>query len=155
AGRVRLTIPGPARPVSYRIDAPAAFAQIAQPGDYRVSLLAGPDAEVELAVLRGAADLVTDGGRTALRAGERALARANTAPSYAFAFNSAAWDAFDRWSETRRDQRAGASAQYLPEEVRPYSTSFDQYGSWQYDSSYGNVWYPTVASTWRPYYYGR
>src|SRR6185295_14627779 len=109
----------------------------------------------ELAVLRGAADLVTDAGNTAVRAGERALACAGAAPSYAFAFNSASWDEFDRWSETRRDARMSASAQYLPDEVRPYAASLDQNGSWQYDTSYGYVWYPTVAPTWRPYYYGR
>jgi Family of unknown function (DUF6600)/FecR protein len=154
-GRVRLAIPGPSRTVSYRIDAAAGFAQVGQPGDYRVSLLKGCEEELELAVLRGAADLITEGGRTALRAGERARACANSAPSYAFAFNSASWDAFDRWSETRRDQRFTASAQYLPAEVRPYSASLDQYGSWQYESSYGYVWYPTVAASWRPYYYGR
>ena len=30
---------------------------------------------------------------------------------------------FDRWSEARRDERLGVSAQYLPEEVRPYASS--------------------------------
>jgi hypothetical protein len=47
------------------------------------------------------------------------------------------------------------SAQYLPETVRPYSATFDRYGSWQYDTSYGYVWYPRVAAGWRPYYNGR
>jgi hypothetical protein len=98
---------------------------------------------------------VNDDGRTPLHAGERAYARVNAAPSYAYAFNSATWDAFDRWSETRRDQRLGVSAQYLPEEVRPYAASFDQYGSWQYQQTYGYVWYPRVAVDWRPYYRGR
>ncbi len=156
-GRVRLAIPGPAsRRVSYRIDAPSASAMIVQPGEYKLSILRSTrDGEIELAVLRGAAELVNDDGRTTLRAGERAYARANAAPSYAYAFNSAAWDSFDRWSETRRDQRLGISAQYLPNEVRPYAASFDQYGSWQYQSTYGYVWYPRVAVDWRPYYRGR
>jgi hypothetical protein len=156
-GRVRLTIPGPAsRRVSYRIDAPSASAMILQPGDYKLSILhTTRDGEIELAVLRGAAELVNDDGRTPLRAGERAYARANAAPSYAYAYNSAAWDAFDRWSEARRDQRLGISAQYLPDEVRPYAASFDQYGTWQYQPAYGYVWYPRVAVDWRPYYRGR
>ena len=55
----------------------------------------------------------------ALRAGERAFARAGAAPSYAYVFNSAAWDEFDRWSEARRDERLGVSAQYLPDERPP------------------------------------
>jgi hypothetical protein len=155
-GRVRLSITGPDRDVSYRVDAPSAWVQITQPGEYRVALLRGdPDPEVEVAVIRGAAELVNEGGRTPLRAGERAFSRASAAPSHAFAFNSAGWDAFDRWSEARRDERRGVSAQYLPEQVRPYSASFDRYGSWRHEASYGYVWYPSVSVGWRPYYHGR
>lgn len=46
------------------------------------------------------------------------------------------------------------SAGYLPPDLQTYGNTFDQYGSWQYDSSYGNVWYPTVGPEWRPYSYG-
>lgn len=155
-GRIRLNIAGASRSVSYRIDAPGAWIQVTQPGEYRVSLVGGDHgAEVELAVLRGAAELVNEDGRTPLRAGERAFAHAGQAPSYAYVFNSAAWDAFDRWSEARRDQRLALSAQYLPNEVRPYAGTFDSYGNWQYQPTYGYVWYPRVSVGWRPYYYGR
>jgi hypothetical protein len=155
-GRIRLSIPGPARRVSYRIDASSASALIGQSGEYRLAVLHGArEAEIELAVIRGAAELVNDDGRTPLRAGERAYARENAAPSYAYVFNSASWDSFDRWSEARRDQRLGVSTTYLPEEVRPYAPSFDRYGAWGYDASYGNVWYPRVSGDWRPYYNGR
>jgi hypothetical protein len=46
------------------------------------------------------------------------------------------------------------SAEYLPSDSQAYATDLDQNGTWQYDTSYGNVWYPTVAAGWRPYYYG-
>ncbi len=155
-GRVRLAIAGRPRDVAYRIDGPNAWAQIAQPGEYRFATLRSDrGVEVELAVLRGVAELVNDDGRTTLRAGERAFARAGEAPSYAYVFNSAAWDAFDRWSEARRDYRLGLSSQYLPEPVRPYSRAFDEYGSWRHEPTYGYVWYPRVSVGWRPYYYGR
>lgn len=155
-GRVRLTIAGRQRDVGYRLDGAGAWAQISQPGEYRFAVLRREgQLEVELAVLRGSAELVNDDGRTPLRAGERALARAGVAPSYAYVFNSASWDAFDRWSETRRDQRLGLSAQYLPEPVHGYSRDFDRYGSWQHEPTHGYVWYPTVAVSWRPYYHGR
>jgi ferric-dicitrate binding protein FerR (iron transport regulator) len=152
-GRLRLTVAGPARDLAYRIDAPAAWVQINSPGEYRVSLLR-PD-EVELAVLRGGAELVNEQGRSYVSAGERTYARAPAAPSPAYVFNSAAWDSFDRWSEARRDQRLGVSAQYLPEDVRQYAPAFDTYGSWQYQQAYGYVWYPRVQVGWRPYYHGR
>jgi hypothetical protein len=47
------------------------------------------------------------------------------------------------------------STPYLPQDLRAYGSTFDRYGSWQYDAPYGYVWYPTVAPGWRPYYYGR
>lgn len=153
SGRVRLNIPGPSRDVEYRVDAPGAWVQIDYPGEYRIALLS--DDEVELAVLRGTAELVNEDGRRPLRAGERAFARAGAAPSLAYVFNSASWDAFDRWSEGRRDERLGLSTQYLPDEVRPYASTFDRYGSWRHEPTYGYVWYPTVDVGWRPYYRGR
>jgi hypothetical protein len=152
-GRVRLSIAGPGRDVSYRVDAPAAWVQIADPGEYRIAVLR--DGEVELAVIRGAAELVNEQGRSYIRAGERTFARAGAAPSQPYVFNSAAWDAFDQWSEARRDQRLGASAQYLPNDVRPYTAAFDTYGSWRNEPEYGYVWYPRVHAGWRPYHYGR
>ena len=155
-GRVRLSIPGPSRDVAYRVDGPFGWAQITEPGDYRIALMTGPrGAELELAVLRGRAELVNEGGSTPLRAGERAFARAGAAPSYAYVVNSAAYDAFDRWSEARRDARLSENAEYLPDEVRPYAASFEQYGYWRDEPSYGRVWYPRVGSDWRPYYRGR
>jgi hypothetical protein len=39
--------------------------------------------------------------------------------------------------------------------VRSYSSTFDRYGSWRHDVSYGYVWYPAVAAGWRPYFEGR
>ena len=155
-GRVRVNIPGPARSMSYRIDSPAGSVRIAQPGDYRVSMLRGDrDTQVELAVVRGAGEVFTDQGSTPVRAGERAYASAGLAPSYPYTYNSATWDDFDRWSETRRAVRLGVSAQYLPAEVRTYAPMLDEYGDWRYNQPYGYVWYPRVAVGWRPYYYGR
>ena len=139
-GRVRLSVSRPARDIAYRIDAPSAWVQINNPGEYRVSVLRGD--EVELAVLRGGAELVNEQGRSYVSAGERTYARLQAAPSPAYVFNSAAWDSFDRWSESRRDQRLGVSAQYLPEDVRRYAPAFDTYGSWRHEPAYGYVSVP-------------
>jgi hypothetical protein len=156
-GRIRLSIPGPDRgDVFYRVDAMAGWAQITAPGEYRLSLTGDARSpELELAVIRGQAELATEGGQTPLRAGERAFARAGAAPSYAYVFNSASWDAFDQWSEARRSLRATVSVQHLPSEVRRYAPAFDEHGSWRHHATYGYVWYPAVAIDWRPYYYGR
>ena len=156
-GRVRLTVARTmAAGVTYQVDSPAGSVRIAQPGEYRIALLHDQDeTQLELAVVRGAADIFTEQGSTSLGAGERAYSSAGLAPSYPYAFNSAEWDSFDQWSEARQPERLSASAQYLPADMRSYSTVLDEYGNWGYTPSYGYVWYPHVAAGWRPYYYGR
>src|SRR5688500_13946775 len=58
-GRMRLNSAGQGRGLAYRVDAPAAWMQIAEAGEYRVAVLRGErETQVELAVLRGAAELV-------------------------------------------------------------------------------------------------
>jgi hypothetical protein len=161
-GRLRLNILGPPRRVAYRIDSPAGSARITQPGEYRIALLrpstslrAGDETQLELAVIRGAAEVFTDEGSTPVRAGERAYASAGRAPSYPYSYNSANWDAFDRWSEARRDVRLGVSSQYLPADMQSYAPLLDESGDWRYTQSYGYAWYPRVSMGWRPYYNGR
>ncbi len=157
SGRVLLTVVGasnPAAAVRYQIDTPVASARTDGPGEFRVSLFSAPaGVETEFAVLRGSGSLSTERGTMPVRAGERTLARDNDAPTYPQAFNSARFDAFDRWASGRRDARLGTalSAQYLPSDLRVYGSAFDRYGAWQYDAGYGNVWYPSVGADWRPY----
>ena len=156
-GRIRLTVAGRDR-IAYRIDTPGGAVRIDTPGEYRIALLGESSRrpDVELITIRGYATLVNDLGETGVRAGERAFATASMAPSYAQAYNSATWDAFDRWAQDRRDERTGTtSAQYLPDDVRGYAASFDRYGDWRYEETYGYVWYPRVHVEWRPYSYGR
>src|SRR5437868_3668548 len=144
--------------IRYQIDTPVASASNAGPGEFRITMNAGDSSSrVELAVLRGTASFANDASSIFLRAGERSLSDGLTArlmPPQPF--NTARLDAFDRWTDARRVARVGslASAQYLPEDLRPYSGTLDRNGTWQYESSYGYVWYPTVATGWRPYYSG-
>ena len=158
AGRAMMIVAGasdPAAAVRYQIDTPVASVRIDGPGEFRVAVLDSRDAETELAVVRGFASLATERGEIAVRAGERTVAFENGTPSSPQTFNSARFDAFDRWVAGRRDARmAASSAQYLPRELQTYGGTLDRYGSWQYTAPYGYVWYPTVAADWRPYYYG-
>ncbi len=113
-GRIMLIVAGaedPAGALRYQVDTPVASASTDGPGEYRVALLSGPAGlEAELAVLRGLASLRTERGSTPVRAGERSLARDLEAPSFPHTFNSARFDAFDRWSALRRDARTGYRA---------------------------------------------
>ncbi len=158
-GRIRLTLQGAETDgsLSLRVDTPAGSADIRAGGEYRVALTGGDGPrQVELKVVRGVASLVTDQGAVGLGAGQRAVASAGAPPSYPYTFNSAAWDAFDNWSDAQREARLGvASSAYLPQDLQPYGGTFDRDGQWRDDPSYGYVWYPSVASGWRPYYHGQ
>jgi hypothetical protein len=156
AGRLAI-IAGSARAGRLQVDTPAGSVRITSPGEFRVSVFdEGGGPEVEVAVIRGSADLFTDGGSVSIAAGARALARQGDAPSQPMSFNSARWDAFDRWSQERLSLRRGAaSSRYVPPPLRPYGAVLDTYGSWNYEPTYGYVWFPRVVSGWRPYYQGR
>ena len=158
-GRILLLVAGvedPSRAIRFQVDTPVASAATDGPGEFRLSLRATPvGVDTEFAVIRGWGALSTDRGSTALVSGQRSVASDGRIPSSPQAFNSARFDAFDRWSEARRSERMGTtSASYLPDDLQMYGGVFDRYGSWQYDGTYGNVWYPSVAPDWRPYYYG-
>jgi len=159
SGRVQLSVYGANNPTSavrYQIDTPAGSAATDGPGEYRVSTFNAPELQTELAVTRGWAALTNEAGTTPVRAGERTLAAEGQRPSPPQIFNSARFDAFDRWVATQRGDRTGVatSGQYLPNDLQMYSNDFDRYGSWGFEASYGNVWYPAVSVGWRPYYNG-
>ena len=159
AGHVVLTVAGadnPSAALGYQIDTPAGSAQTSGPGEFRITVFGGTPSQTEFDVLRGSGTLTNDRGSIALDAGMRSVALDDAAPSAAESFNSARLDDFDAWVTSERESRLGssASAQYLPEDLQPYSGTFDQNGSWDYVQPYGYVWYPAVATSWRPYYNG-
>ena len=160
-GRARLVVPGAERPAMatrYQIDTPAASAHTDGPGEYRVTVVADANGTgTELETLSGSAALLTERGTMPVQAGELSTARGGEAPAMPQRFNSARYDAFDRWSEAQQDARTtdAASDQYLPPDLQMYGATLDQNGSWEYDEPYGYVWYPRVSTAWRPYYYGR
>ena len=152
-GRVRVSIPRDVRDI-VRVDTPAATLELEPGGEYRISV--APNGDAELSVLAGAGAIFNDRGETPLRAGERAVAAPDRAPSEPFYANAAARDDFDRWSEARERAHAGAiSVRYLPDELRPYGSVFDSYGRWDSHPEYGRVWYPSAGATWQPYSRGR
>ena len=157
-GQLRLAIVRATTTLDYRVDAPAASVWIRAAGDYRLSSRSRQveKPEVVLTVIRGTAELVNQHGKSTVRAGQEALATPDLAPSLAYDVNSAARSEFDSWTQERRDARVGTtSASYLPSELKYDSGSFDSYGTWENDATYGYVWYPRVAVGWRPYWQGR
>ncbi|MBK9240615.1 MAG: hypothetical protein IPL75_10215 [Acidobacteria bacterium] len=154
AGRLKVTW----RAGSFDIDArPAGAALVRAGGDYRITLSDNRrgEAELELAVSRGLAELENSLGRTSVRAGTRALTTASYAPSVPYAYTTPR-DDFERWTESLEADRYGVeSVRYLPVELRAYGGDFDRHGSWGRYGSYGWVWYPRVSVGWQPYRTGR
>jgi hypothetical protein len=158
AGRLRLSIARLTETLSYRVDAAGASALIRTAGEYRLSVsdARAAEPELDLAVIHGTAELSSPAGRTLVRAGTHAFASERTEPSLPYTFNSSAPTAFDRWADDQREARLGVqSTQYLPADLRYYAGALDQNGTWQYEPTYGNVWFPRVDTAWRPYYDGR
>jgi hypothetical protein len=158
-GRVRLTLARGADAIDYRVDTIAGSVVMRSAGEYKIALSSprAGDPELQVAVLRGQAELANAYGRTALRAGTESVVTERRAPAFPYAVNSAQWDSFDRWVDAIHAERLGTtSSRYLPTELRSYGGAFDNYGSWDYlPSSGGYAWYPNVAVGWRPYSVGR
>jgi len=144
----------------YQVDTPAGSVQLAAPGEYRIEVRTSRENPVPLmmvAVAHGAAELASDIGRVALAAGEGSAVRAGELPDFPMRINTASADAFGWWIERQRTERHADSVSrpYLPEDVQAYASVFDRGGQWGAEPDYGAVWYPAVASDWRPYYNGR
>lgn len=139
-----------------QIDAAPASVRVRSSGELRLALVNdGGALALEVGVVRGLVDVIGAGGQVTVRAGQHVLVRENEPPFYPAPFNSARLDAFIAWSQGLVDARRGtASRQYLPPDLYAYGPTFDRYGTWQYEPTYGYVWYPRVAVGWRPYYHG-
>ena len=68
--------------LTYRIDTPGGSVDIRTVGEYRIAMTGSDQSpRVELAVVRGYADLSTDRGTVAVTAGQRSIARLDAPPA--------------------------------------------------------------------------
>lgn len=149
----RVTFRVSASATAYLVDTAPGAVRLEPRGEYTLALTSGGP-ELQLSIVRGVGELEGAAERTVVRGGETLSVDDSGRPTLQ-RYNSARFDDFTRWSYERANGGAqGASAQYLPPELRAYGWSFDRYGRWDYAPSYGYVWYPTVAVGWRPYSHG-
>ena len=86
-----------------QVDTPAGAVFLNEPGEYRIGLIDDQGrATLDLAVVRGRAEIASDIERLTVETGQRAWARVGEAPSYPVAFNSAQSDAFYDWTYRSR-----------------------------------------------------
>ncbi|MFA6148615.1 MAG: DUF6600 domain-containing protein [bacterium] len=151
-GRVYVLSRAPKRSV-LQIDTPDASIRAFGNARFRIDI---PNGETDVSVFRGSVQAENDGGTTTVRAGNMLAVAAD---GYAELSPVPSPDDWQRWNaqQDRIVLARGQSYEYLPEEIRTYSSDFDDSGRWVNVPEYGYCWTPTVVvgSDWAPYRNGR
>jgi hypothetical protein len=138
---------------AFEIDTPNLAFTLRRAGEYKIRT--DPDGNSTVIIIRTGEGEVTGGGDSwNLRSDRQYEFRGTDELSYD-AMSAPGYDDFEDWCQSR-DQRenSAASARYVSRDVDGYY-DLDEYGDWESDSDYGNVWVPrTVAVGWAPYHYG-
>jgi hypothetical protein len=138
---------------AFEIDTPNLALTLTRAGEYRIET--DPNGGSTVIVVREGAGEVTGGGDTW-----------DLGPDQQYIFNGTdqitydagaapAFDDFEDWCQSRDQRENGAvSAKYVSRDVDGYY-DLDDYGSWESDSDYGEIWVPSgVAGGWSPYQTG-
>ena len=141
------------RPSVLQFDTPDTSIRTFGKSTFRIDI---PDGETDVLVFRGSVTAENAGGTTKVRAGSMLVLGSD---GYAELSPLPPPDGWQEWNE-RRDRVAlarGGGYRYLPDELRVYSSDFDENGRWVNVPEYGYVWTPTVVVTgdWAPYRHGR
>ena len=137
----------------YEVDTPNISFTITKSGEYRFDVDSNRD--VTFVTVRGGEGVATGDG-PAVRVKKNQQARFSDAKSLAHQVSSAPGrDGFDEWCKVRDSRESYVLAgRYVSPYVIGYE-DLDGYGDWRYSLSYGNVWYPRIATVgWAPYRYG-
>jgi hypothetical protein len=137
----------------FEVETPGGIVQASERGVYRVDVEAGA---ARVSVYQGEATL--DDGRSRVRVseGQQTFARWGETAQDPEPFDRDEGDDFAAWDGEReaREARSADSRRYLPDELIPYASDFDQNGRWYHETSVGYVWQPYVNAGWQPYWNG-
>ncbi|MGH9740532.1 MAG: DUF6600 domain-containing protein [Candidatus Acidiferrales bacterium] len=137
----------------YEIDTPNLALTLTRSGEYLIST--DPNSNVTTILLREGEGQVTGGGQSwDLQAGQEYVLSGTDQLTYD-AQPLPGFDDFEAWCQNRDQiENNSVSAQYVSRDVDGYY-ELDDYGKWESDSDYGEVWVPTqVAAGWAPYQMG-
>jgi hypothetical protein len=110
----------------------------------------------ELSVITGAVHAESRSGQTRVGAGKTLSIGEDLYAELSPLGQSDEWESWNRDRDNSQYAQRDSS-QYLPTELRAYSSDFDSYGRWVNTTDYGYVWTPTfsISVGWSPYSYGR
>jgi len=136
----------------FEIDTPNQAFSIFQPGQYRIEV-SEDGTHTAITVREGEGESTGNGQTYTVHEGQRATF-SGTDRLNADVEQVGDRDDFDRWSDGR-DRRFddSRSSRYVSPEVVG-AQDLDEYGDWQPNPEYGNVWYPRVEAGWAPYHTG-
>jgi Family of unknown function (DUF6600)/FecR protein len=137
---------------SPEIDTPNASLRPNGPGEYRI--LVNSDAETEITVREGSADVSTPQGSTHVDAGQLITIAGTDNPEYKIS-TAPAEDAWDQWNNDRNSKIESAQSWQKTDPYYTGSGDLDGYGTWSEVPDYGPVWIPAEGSGWAPYRDGR
>jgi hypothetical protein len=138
---------------SSEIDTPnASIRPFGGEGEFRI--LVNSDAETEVIVRRGSADISTPQGSTRVDAGQMISIAGTDNPQYKVA-QAPSRDDWDNWNSDRNRTFANSEGPRRTNRYYTGSEDLDPYGRWTTVPDYGQVWVPNVASGWAPYRAGR
>ncbi len=137
-----------------QIDTPDSSIRVYDRSNFRIEMR--PDGYTDISVYRGVVYAENRDGETTVDEGNTLSFREGT---YAELFPLGPIDEWERWNQ-ERDRRLAewrTPSPYLPDELRIYSSDFEENGRWVRVRGYGYVWTPTVrvSAGWAPYRVGR
>lgn len=135
------------------IDTPnAAIRPLAGDGEFRI--LVNSDAETQVVIRRGSAEISTPQGTTRVDAGQMITIAGTDNPQYKVS-QAPPRDEWDNWNSDRNRATANADSWHKTNRYYVGSEDLDQNGRWTTVPDYGQVWVPSVGPNWAPYRSGR
>jgi hypothetical protein len=138
----------PGSEAQVEVDTPNAALHPDGQGDYRV--LVNSDAETEIIVRSGSADVSTPEGSTHVNAGQMITIAGTDSPQYRID-SAPGRDDWDTWNADRDRRVQTAQSFHNTDQYYTGSEDLDPYGSWSEVPDYGNVWFPNDGADWAPY----
>ena len=134
------------------IDTPNASIHPDGPGEFRI--LVNSDAETQVIVRQGSADVSTPQGSTHVDAGQLITVAGTDNPQYKTE-NAPGRDEWDSWNADRDKRIQNASSWRNTDRYYTGTEDLDQNGTWTEVPDYGQVWVPSQGPDWAPYRDGR
>jgi hypothetical protein len=123
-------------------------------GEGQFRILVNSDAETQVIVRKGAADIVTSQGSTRVGKGQMITIAGTDSPQYKVA-RAIDEDRWDDWNNDRNKLIRNATSWGKTNRYYTGSEDLDAYGRWSEIPDYGHVWVPSQDPGWAPYRSGR